>query len=120
MKKKERRKMGEEKALDKVDTRKEEEMSVMEQSEAAVIAAGELLAGFESIVGDDEKRMKATSTSGVVVGAGINFMLDAAIETDEEKKSDLYRKGGVTAMEIGTGIVKTLIAGDRRRNSKNV
>ncbi len=47
-------------------------------------------------------------------------MLDAAIETDEEKKSDLYRKGGVTAMEIGTGIVKTLIAGDRRRNSKNV
>jgi len=110
--------MEKEEVLDKLSTKKEEEMSVMEQSEAAVIAAGELLAGFESIVGDDEKRMKATTTSGVVVGAGINFMLDAAIETDEEKKSELYRKGGVTAMEIATGVVKTLIAGDRRRNTK--
>jgi hypothetical protein len=118
----EKRKMakGEEEKLDKIDIKKMDEMSVMEQSEAAVVAAGELLEGFESIVEDDEKRVKATTTSGVVVGAGINYMLDAAMEPDGEKRSELYKKGGVTAMEVGTGIVKTLIAGERRRNSRKV
>lgn len=105
----------EEKTLEKVGRKKDDEISVMDQSEAAVVAAGQLLEGFESIVEDDGKRMKATTGSGIVVGAGINFLLDASVEADGKKKSELYRKGGVTTMEILTGVAKTLIAGERRR-----
>lgn len=108
------RKMEEE-ILEKVNNKKDEEISVLDQSEAAVVAAGQLLEGFESIVEDDSKRMKATTGSGIVVGAGINFLLDASVEKDGKKKSELYRKGGVTTMEILTGAVKTIIAGERRR-----
>ena len=95
-----------------------EELDVIEQSEEAIQAAGELLEGFDAIVRDDGKRQKATHGTGVVVGAGINYMLDAVEETDEKKKSVAMHKGGITLLEIMSGAAKTLIAGQRRRNRR--
>jgi hypothetical protein len=92
------------------------ELDIIDQSEEAIQAAGELLEGFDAIVRDDSKRQKATHGTGVVVGAGINYMLDAAEETDEKKKSVAMHKGGITLLEIISGAAKTLIAGQRKRN----
>ena len=94
------------------------ELDIIDQSEEAIQAAGELLEGFDAIVRDDSKRQKATHGSGVVVAAGINYMLDAAEETDEKKKTAAMHKGGITLLEVISGAAKTLIAGQRRRNRR--
>ena len=94
----------------------DEEMDVIEQSEEAIRAAGELLEGFDGIFGDDTKRQKATYSTGAVVGIGINYLFDAAEEVDEKKKSAHLHKGGITLFEIMGAAAKTLIAGQRRRN----
>ena len=93
-----------------------EEIDVIEQSEHAIQAAGELLEGFDAIVRDDTKRQKATYSTGAVVGAGVNYLLDSADEKDEKKSSEALHKGGLTLLEIMSGAAKTLIAGQRRRN----
>ena len=93
-----------------------EELDVIEQSEEAIQAAGELLEGFDAIVRDDGKRQKATYATGGVLGAGVNYLLDSAEERDEKKSSDALHKGGITLLEIMSGAAKTLIAGQRRRN----
>jgi len=93
-----------------------EELDVIEQSEQAIQAAGELLDGFDAIVRDDTKRQKATYSTGAVIGAGVNYLLDSAEEIDERKSSDALHKGGLTLLEVMSGAAKTLIAGQRRRN----
>ena len=100
----------------KVEGSEGEVLDIIDQSEEAIQAAGELLEGFDAIVRDDSKRQKATHGTGVVVGAGINYMLDAAEETDEKKKSVAMHKGGITLLEVMSGAAKALIAGQRRRN----
>lgn len=92
------------------------ELDVIEQSEQAIQAAGELLEGFDAIFRDDAKRRKATYSTGAVVGAGINYLLDSAEERDEKKSSAALHKGGLTLLEVISGAAKTLIAGQRRRD----
>jgi len=93
-----------------------EELDVIEQSEEAIQAAGQLLQGFDVIVRDDKKRQKATYATGGVLGAGVNYLLDSAEERDEKRSSEALHKGGITLLEIMSGAAKTLIAGQRRRN----
>jgi len=93
-----------------------DELDIIDQSEKAIEAARELIDGFDAIFGDDQKRQKATHGTGVVLGAGINYMLDAAEEIDDKKKSAAMHKGGITLLEIFSGTAKALIAGQRKRN----
>jgi len=93
-----------------------EELDIIDQSERAIEAAGELLEGFDELVRDDTKRQRVTHASGVTVGAGINYLLDSADERDEKKSAEALQKGGVTLLEVISGAAKTLIAGQRRRN----
>jgi len=100
------------------ENKKEEELDIIEQGEQAVQAAENLLEGFDGIFTDNDKRQKATYGSGAVVGAGVNYFLDAAVEKDEKKKTEQLHKGGITLLEIFSGIGKVIIAGQRRRNRK--
>jgi len=93
-----------------------EELDIIDQSERAIVAAGELLEGFDELVRDDTKRQRVTHASGVTIGAGINYLLDSAEERDEKKSTEALHKGSVTLLEVVSGAAKTLIAGQRRRN----
>lgn len=95
-----------------------QQLAVFQQSEEAIVEAGKLLEGFESIYEDEEKRTRATGSAGIVAASGINFLLDSAEAKDEDEKSVLKEKGATTLMELGVAGLKTLIAGERRRKAR--
>lgn len=96
----------------------EQSIAIFKQSEEAIVMADKMLQGFEVKLEDEEARLAVTGPTGVTLGAGVNYLLDSAIESDPDRKAHKREVGATTLVEIGIGAFKTLVAGERRRRTK--
>ena len=111
----------EEKKVEDVEVApKDEDLEIFKQSDDAIVQAGKLMGGFEEIYKDPEIRSRATGSAGVVAATGVNYLADAAEETDPDKRSDLREKGATTLLEVFVAGTKTIIAGERRRRERRL
>ena len=102
---------------EKKDAMKEQSLAIFKQSDEAIEVADKMLRGFEMKLEDEETRPTVTGPTGVTLGAGVNYLLDSAVESDPDRKAHKREVGATTLVEIGIGAFKTLIAGERRRRS---
>ena len=110
--------VGKESELEeKKDAMKEQSLAIFKQSDEAIEVADKMLRGFEMKLEDEETRPTVTGPTGVTLGAGVNYLLDSAVESDPDRKAHKREVGATTLVEIGIGAFKTLIAGERRRRS---
>ncbi|MCK4329894.1 hypothetical protein KAX02_08630 [candidate division WOR-3 bacterium] len=110
--------VGKESELEeKKDAMKEQSLAIFKQSDEAIEVADKMLRGFEMKLEDEETRPTVTGPTGVTLGAGVNYLLDSAVDSDPDRKAHKREVGATTLVEIGIGAFKTLIAGERRRRS---
>ena len=102
---------------EKKDAMKEQSLAIFKQSDEAIEVADKMLRGFEMKLEDEETRPTVTGPTGVTLGAGVNYLLDSAVDSDPDRKAHKREVGATTLVEIGIGAFKTLIAGERRRRS---
>lgn len=107
---------NEEEDIDKVTEPKTEEVAVRESDEA-ILEAASLLDSYERLYTDPKKRAVTTGTAGVVVGAGLNAILDYRSANDPKKKKEALEIGVNTLGEVSVAILRTLVAGAQRRSS---
>ena len=108
-------KVEEKEVIEVVEEPNKSSLAIFRQSDEAIVMAGQMLEGFESLYEDDERRAQATGSSGVVVGGILNYALDAAEEKNPDVKSELKQRALTTGLEFLTGFIKTGIYGENRR-----
>jgi len=84
--------------------------------EVAIQRAQEMLAGFDALYNDDEKRKKITITSGITLGSALGDLVLAGESKNEADKIDHFARGSQTLFEILTGVALGAVA--RTRNKK--